>query len=43
VAQVGEMTFPQLRCVLFKGREPVERLTDPASIKDWIRTVQDDV
>ena len=39
-AEIGELTFPQIRCILYRGRPPVVRLTDPAEIQEWMERVR---
>ena len=36
--RIAGMTFPQLRCVMVKGREP-DVMTDAGDIREWIRKV----
>jgi len=38
--EINELTFPQVRCLLNGGEEPVGRIDDPDDMRDLIRQVQ---
>ena len=35
------MTFPQIQCLLFKGKEPPHKVTSGSEILDWVRRVKE--
>lgn len=40
ISEIGELTFPQVRCVLYRGKQPVHRIENKDEMLDWIRHVE---
>lgn len=40
IAEIGELTFPQIQCLLYGGAEPVHRIESKDEMLDWIKQVE---